>query len=151
MPCSLIEKIASASAKIGESITFIILFSPRAFFNRSLFIASIFLLSTKLYEFAYRVQEAWAMIFPPMGWRGSFANIPESGFAVIWFEITTATRRRRSSYSSIEPRVQLPAHRKRNFRFKNVAEVIQRRLVSSKSSIASSQVWVWIMLKSCCD
>lgn len=65
IPCSLIENIASPSGRLGESMTLTHLFSPRPFRSLNL------------------VCEACAMMFPPIGWSGSLANIPESGFAVI--------------------------------------------------------------------
>ena len=48
----------------------------------------------------YRVVLACAMMFPPIGFSGSLANTPVSGFATTWFVTTTATPNSSASFCS---------------------------------------------------
>ena len=72
-PCSEIPKEASASGRQGESTTLQIRVVPLPFFRRSLRVSLVCIL--------YLVVLACAMMFPPIGFRGSFAKTPLSGFA----------------------------------------------------------------------
>ena len=91
-PCSLIPKEASPSGRQGESTTLQIRVVPRPFFSRNLHFNPPF--------FPYLVVLAWAIIFPPIGFSGSFAKTPESGFATTWFVTTTATPNSSASFCS---------------------------------------------------
>lgn len=72
-PSALIENVASASARHGESKTLQMRVSPRPFLKDNL------------------VVDAWAMIFPPIGFVvGPNIAVP-STVATTWFVITTAT------------------------------------------------------------
>ena len=72
-PCSLIPNEASPSGRQGESTTLQIRVVPRPFFNRNL--------SINFHTIFYLVVLACAIIFPPIGFSGSFAKTPVSGFA----------------------------------------------------------------------